>query len=46
MDFTFKFRLDLTVKARQIYIESVNNLGKDLWPIECILYFISGFFCH
>ena len=30
LDFTFKFRLDVTVKARQIYIESVNNLGKIL----------------
>ena len=44
MDFTFKFRLNVAVKARQIYIESV-NLEKDLRLIDCSLYFLSGFFC-
>ena len=40
------FQLDVTVKTRQIYIESVNNFGKDLWLIDCSLYFLFGFFWY
>ena len=34
LDFTFIFRFDVTVKAGQVYIESVNKLGKELWLID------------
>lgn len=44
MDFTFKFRLDVTVNAKQMYTEKLTTL--DLWLIGCSLYFLFGFFCH